>query len=315
LLFLGGAAAHGAAASPPSVLTYTDPAGDSGAPDITTVTISGDAASGSIAFAITAAGLQPTAVDGSSRSVDIFLDTDRNIATGAPGGHEYDLYVWSDSPTPDGWYWDLERWSGSDWQEVTPSSTMDVSRVGDRNTLRVGTADLGGATSFGVDVVSFAFDQSGATTATDTTTGFLTWVYDIAGPTKTMTELVSPTIGKPVIVPARLDAGRRVTVSLPVSWKPEGTVRPVAVGKLVGDPSIKGRVIAHTESFRNGVARLSFVVPKTAKGKTIVVKVSVTPARYRGKDGVWIDSSGWQGVMATYVEGVTVTKIVRLPVP
>jgi hypothetical protein len=42
------------------------------------------------------------------------------------------------------------------------------------------------------------------------------------------------------------------------------------------DPSVAGVVLKHTESFTNGKARLSFVVPRTAKGKPLKVKVKIT---------------------------------------
>lgn len=311
LIMSVASAGRGAASNGPSVLSFTDPAGDaSGAPDITGVTITGDATAGMISFAVTATGLEPASADGSSTSVDLFLNTDRNRSTGSPDGDEYDLYVWSESPNADDWYWDVERWNGSTWQEVAQSATMHAYRSGDVFTIAVGTADLAGATSLAVRSLSFAWDASQNLTARDDATGSLSWVYDITGPSRTMTTLAFPTIGTPKAVPAQLAAGKRVTVSFPVTWTPNGTKTPLAAGTMVCDPSVAGKVIAHAESFRGGTARLTFIVPNSAKSKQVKVKVTIKAPSMPDKQGVWIDiRAGEQGILATQVAGQSTTRI------
>jgi hypothetical protein len=44
---------------------------------------------------------------------------------------------------------------------------------------------------------------------------------------------------------------------------------------MICDPSYQGIVIKHAESFTGGTAKLVFTVPKTAKGKTLKVKVTI----------------------------------------
>ena len=44
---------------------------------------------------------------------------------------------------------------------------------------------------------------------------------------------------------------------------------------MICDPSIQGNVIQHTQQFKNGVAQLSFTIPKNAKGKLLKVKVTI----------------------------------------
>jgi len=83
-------------------------------------------------------------------------------------------------------------------------------------------------------------------------------------------------IGKPVTVPARPVAGKRFTVSFKVTQGVAGA--PVLRGKMICDPSVAGTVIAHAESFKGGTARLSFVVPASAAGKTLKVKVTIKAA-------------------------------------
>jgi hypothetical protein len=316
--FVSGASAQGEATlAAPSSLTFTDPAGDaSSAPDITNVAISGDASTGVLTFTVTAPGLEPANPDGLMRSVDFFLDTDRNSSTGSAGGHEYDLYVWNDSTNAAAFYWDVGRWVGTGWQEVPMSATLGAHRSGDVFTLTVSTADLGGTTSFALHTVSGAYDANGNAVARDfAPDGLLTWVYDIAGPTRTMTKLVFPVIGKMQATPAQLKGGSRVTVAFPVTWSPNGKSTPLTSGKMVCDPSVAAKVIPHAESFKNGVARLSFLVPKTARGKQLKVKVTITAPSYQEPNGTWIDAaSAEMGITASSINGQSTTKIVTLPV-
>jgi hypothetical protein len=80
-------------------------------------------------------------------------------------------------------------------------------------------------------------------------------------------------IGAPVVTPRVAVAGRRMTVTFPVVRSDNG--RPLMSGTMSCDPSIAGKVIKHAESFKAGKARLSFLVPKTAKGKLLKVKVTI----------------------------------------
>ena len=69
-----------------------------------------------------------------------------------------------------------------------------------------------------------------------------------------------------------------------ITTVPMTTLRFVSGGKMVCDPSVQGKVIAHSESFKGGTARLSFVIPKTAKGKLLKVNVKLT-VKDSGSDG------------------------------
>jgi len=70
--------------------------------------------------------------------------------------------------------------------------------------------------------------------------------------------------------------GKRFRFSVPVTRSDTGA--PLRKGKLVAYPSLAGRVLRHTSAFKAGKARLSFVVPKTAKGKLLRIRVKVTAA-------------------------------------
>jgi hypothetical protein len=82
-----------------------------------------------------------------------------------------------------------------------------------------------------------------------------------------------PVIAKPVAAPAQPAAGKPFTVSFKVTRSDNG--RPFLRGRMTGDPSIAGRVVQHTESFRAGTARVSLAVPTNAIGKTLRVTVAI----------------------------------------
>lgn len=82
-----------------------------------------------------------------------------------------------------------------------------------------------------------------------------------------------PVIGKPAAVPAQPQAGKPFSVAFKVTQ--QGTGAPLARGRMICDPSVAGKRISHRESFRAGVARLSFVVPASAAHKLLKVKVRI----------------------------------------
>jgi hypothetical protein len=80
-------------------------------------------------------------------------------------------------------------------------------------------------------------------------------------------------IAQPVTAPARAVAGKPFTVSFAVTRS--DTKAPVRSGTLICDPAVGGTVIKHAESFTGGTARLRFVVPAGASGKSLVVNVTI----------------------------------------
>lgn len=82
-----------------------------------------------------------------------------------------------------------------------------------------------------------------------------------------------PVISKPVAVPATPVAGKRFSVSFAV--RRSDTRAPLRSGKMICDPAVAGKVIPHAESFTGGTARLSFVIPATAEGQTLVVNLTI----------------------------------------
>lgn len=88
--------------------------------------------------------------------------------------------------------------------------------------------------------------------------------------------VVKPLIAKPRVAPTQPAAGKRMVVTFAVTRSDNG--RPLTSGKMICDPSIRGKVISHAESFSGGKARLTFIVPRTAEHRLLKVKLTITIA-------------------------------------
>ena len=82
-----------------------------------------------------------------------------------------------------------------------------------------------------------------------------------------------PVIAKPATTPAKPIAGKAFAVSFAVTRS--DTHARLTTGRMICDPSVTGKVIQHQESFKGGTARLAFVIPSTAGGKLLKVKVTI----------------------------------------
>jgi hypothetical protein len=257
--------------------TFGDPVGDSaGAPDVTQVVIGDVAATGAISVAVTVTGIQPEASD-----VMVLMDADMSTSTGyAPVGADYMLSLSRDAAGM--LWWDVMRWDGGNWQEVPQSATMGFSHAGDVYTWILGKADLGGTTAPGFTffVGASNSDAGGNVTGIDLAPDHGNWSYLFSAtptapaPATTPAPAAKPLIGAPMTTPAKAAAGKRFTVTFPVTRSDNGA--PLTTGRMTCDPSVSGKVITHAESFTGGAAKLSFTVPKAAKGKVLKVKVTIT---------------------------------------
>jgi hypothetical protein len=82
-----------------------------------------------------------------------------------------------------------------------------------------------------------------------------------------------PVIGAPSAVPAKAQAGKPFTVSFRVTSST--TRKPLTTGLMAGATTVGGKAIAHRQSFRGGIARVSLVVPAVAGGKVLRVTVTI----------------------------------------
>jgi hypothetical protein len=265
-------AAAAALGSGSGTQTFTDPTGDvinpsgSGGADIASVTVSDVAASGLITVAVTV-----TTTDAST-GVFAFLDTDQNASTGSSTGAEYALFWGQDSGQ---WGWDIEHWNGSDWVTVTQTATMSFARSGAVLTWTINKTDIGSPSAFNLNLGAMTMDASGNPTGVDLAPDSGVWSYTLSTvpPPPPPVVVVKPLIGRPTLTPARAVAGKRVTVAFPVTRSDTGAA--LTAGKMVCDPSVAGKVIPHAEQFKGGIARLSFVIPKSAKGKLLKVHLTI----------------------------------------
>jgi hypothetical protein len=274
---------------------FTDPSGDvqGTAPDLTGASIADGG--GVITLKVTVAGFAAPA-PGAANLVKVYIDGDRNEATGAlsQGGAEYTLSAWKD---PDGWGWNVNRWSGTKYETMPQSAAMSFSRSGDTLAWTVSAADLGGTSGFAFFVWSSAWDASDNQLGEDVAPDDGSWTYMLTAapapttPTTPTTPVkpvkpaapsapaaVKPVIGVPVSTPVTATAGKRFTVVFPVTRKDTGG--PMTAGKMVCDPSVLGKVIPHAESFKGGKARLSFVIPLSARSRVLKVKVTIVAGTF-----------------------------------
>lgn len=239
--------------------TWTDPSGDAkGGPDITAVAVTNDDA-GTIAFHIDAALvpngdlaiIMDTNLNGlfsetTDRVIDVF-----ELAPGAvvlvPYGHDA-----------------VGHWVPTAMPSVHGSATSTAVDVA------VAKTDLGVTDAFAFWVGTDAdIDQEWWS---DEAPDLGAWIYMLSAPAPPPV-VVSPVIHKPVAVPAKPVAGKKFSVTFAVTRSDNG--KPLTTATMACDPRISNRVVKHTDSFKAGKARLSLTVPKTAKGKSLKVNLTI----------------------------------------
>lgn len=265
--------------------SFGDPAGDAnGAADITALTVGDDPASGMVQFTMTAIG-EMTIDAARGPEVNVYVDTDRNPATGSPSGREFTgsppgaEYRLSYERTATESGGGAESWNGTSWQEAPESATMSFDQSGDTFTWRLSRTDLGATGGFDLYLGSEIFVDHRAIGLDRAPDGGV-WSYVLSSVTTTTQRTttartaIRPLIGTPTTMPGKAIAGRRFTVVFRVTRS--DTRKPLTGGTMTCAPSIRGKVIRHVESFRNGTARLAFTIPRDAKGTLLKVKLTIT---------------------------------------
>jgi hypothetical protein len=272
---------QGPAARAANSITFIDLVGDAptGVPDISSVNVTSDD-TGLLTFTISTSGLEKLA------SLDVSIDADRNPATGPQTGGRLAgceimlAIVRNNSDAVSG---RVFAWDGQ-FMKVTTRPSFTSSLEGGTARFQIGKDDLGTTTGFMFSIQA-STQQSGTAYIVlgyDFAPDNGTWSFDLnpAPPTSstaqttTVTRRVIPLIGRPTTTPHKAHAGQRFTVIFPVTRSDTG--RRLMSGTMRCDPSFRDRLIAHSESFRNGIARLTFTVPKGAAGTRLNVKVTIT---------------------------------------
>ena len=262
-----GALGSGARATT-NTQSFPDSTGeDASAPDITSIDVS-NTDNGLITFHV-AISNRPTLTP--DMAVLLWIDSDANAATGDPQslGAEYVIEL---DPGAIG----LFKWDGTTYTNAPSSTTLTYAYDATGATIRIGTQDLDATKliNFGVDAISgITTDASGNADFTnahndlapDPGHGF----YNYAVLTKlTLTQTAFAYTPKPAKSGARLTATLAATES--------DTSGPVAGATVTCVATIKGVRLRATHSLANGVASCFWKLAKTAKGKTLVGKISIT---------------------------------------
>lgn len=245
-------------ASGGAVGRYTDPTGDSsGAPDITGVSVQSDAA-GQIVFHIDIVDL-PSPAD--VRTL-LFLNTDMNVATGAPDSEGSDYYFVVDES--DHTYW-FGRWDGADWAEAPYSAVrVDSGRTG--VTISVNRAELGNTDAF----TFWARTRAGAVEADqkDTAPELGLWQYSLAAGGPAIESVL--VITKPGLGPR---AGKVFTVT------PAGLRLPEAARGIIAPQPDDYQCVAKLAGKQlvgTGEHGCTWKIDRKAVGKRLAVQLTVS---------------------------------------
>jgi hypothetical protein len=241
--------------------TYTDASGDSGtAPDLSNVEVS--ESGGFIVFKISGT-LVP------SSSIELYIDADRNRSTGDDGDELWiSLYQEADGKS----YWDADRWNGSKWDDDAHLDVVSQTFTG-REEIGFKTEEAGLDGPFDFVVLSFKTVADAVESRDRAPDSIVPWTYELAS-----RWTVTPLLGQLRLAPARVTAGKAVTVSAPVRRSDTngalvgGTARCTL---RVGTRSATARGVA-----TGGRATCRLVVPKGSSGKTARGSIVVD---YRGE--------------------------------
>lgn len=271
----------------PSDSINADPTGDAtgGAPDLTQVAVSNDAA-GVITFRVTTVA---PIVTGSLVGVD--LDTDSNQATGA-GGAEYELVAGTGG-------FGLRKWDGTKFVDA-PAPSLTMTRTANVIEFRISRAEGGNASRFGFTAFSVIFDAAGKYLGEDDAPDGGAYIYVVSLPqcangkdddgdgridgqdlgcaspsdNNESDDPVTLKAGKPVVQPARGRAGRVVAVRASVVRVETG--KPISSGIVTCAARAGTKPLAGAGKVVSGVAACGFKVPLEAKGKVVRGTITVT---------------------------------------
>jgi hypothetical protein len=232
---------------------YTDGSGeDAASADVTTIAVTNSAAAKTLTFKVQI-GNMPTLED--NALVAVFIDSDRNVATGDSG---FDYAFLADKTG-----FELDKWDGTQYAAVNPF-TAAVSYNAGLFTAVFDPAAFGAPKAFDFAVVTFRGPDPNnpAVDVAPDGSGIYTYTPVVAAP------VVKPSVkGSSVTVTPVPKAGKRIHVG-PLAVKlSDGTSVSTTGSKCtatVGGAKLKG----------TGAGGCTFTLPQKAKGKKLVVTVS-----------------------------------------
>jgi hypothetical protein len=263
--------AWSSAAAPAAItansVTFQDSTGErADAPDITTVVVSNTNA-GEISFKINPF---PRLTD--DMLVLLFLDSDNNASTGdaESAGTDYAIQLFGGAA-------DLFRWDGSNYsrrQNDPPQATLTFSGL----TIRINSSELGNTaqvnfavivlTGIRIDPSTGDLDDSNARGDAAPDPGHGLWNY----PVKTAAlKLLAKSFA---LSPKRPVAGRTLTANMAVARNDTGAL--LKGGRVTCSATVGGaRVAARVQKFVGTQARCAWLIPGSARGKSIRGSVTV----------------------------------------
>jgi hypothetical protein len=271
LLAVAGEGRATPAAAAANSVTFPDSTGENAnAPDVASVVVANDDRGG-LSFTVNIPN-RPTL--GGDMFVLLPIDTDANPGSGDPefGGADYILEL--DGPLQGSAQIALFRWNGTEFTAQGVPQTTLVFSYANGATIRVNASELGATRRFSFAVIVASGVVVGPTGEPD----FTNLQFDVAPQQGTFTYDVR--ITPPALVvrsagsqPARPRAGGRYTAFAVVA-RTDGT--PMQPGTVQCRATIAGRAVRATGSrLAGGRATCNFRIPKTAKGKTIRVTITV----------------------------------------
>jgi hypothetical protein len=249
--------------------TFTDSTGeDPNAPDITTIALSNDDA-GLVTFKINVSNRPALTAD---MSVLVFLDTDRQAATGEAqsGGADYAIELDQGSVG-------LFKWNGSDFVAAPSQASVTFGYDATGATIRASAADLGGTKAFNFFVLAISGITTDAAGNPDFTNEHVDAAPDAGHGVFTYPVLTKLTLSVSAFTvgPKPAKAGKKLVASLAANES--DTNGPVQAGTVACSATVAGKHLSATaHRVANGVATCSWVVPRNAKGSTVRGSVSLT---------------------------------------
>ena len=269
LIALPAIALGSAARSATNSQSYLDSTGeDPAAPDITSIGVTNDD-TGAITFQVNIANRPAFTPD---MLLDIFIDTDKNAATGSSQLFGAD-YVIELQPGAVG----LFQWNGSDFLGASSQSSLTFSYGTGGATIRINALDLNRTKgfNFATAVVSGVvadpttgnadFTNAHADVAPDQ--GHGTFAYQVLAK-------LTLTVDAFTTSPTPAKAGKSFSAGLAVTES--DTSAGVDSGTIICAATIAGKAVrVKTKRLVDGVAVCVWSLPKTARGKTIRGSIAV----------------------------------------
>jgi len=208
-------------------------------------------------------GNQPTLT--SQMAVTVYIDADRSAATGVNlrgAGIDYGISLTANDKVT------FFQPSGGKLVATTPPPSLSAHYDGSAATFQVNARDIGNTKSFAFAASSVAGHTNGADldyAPEGASPG--TFVYDV----KIAVTLHS---GRLTLTPSPARAGKRLTVSLPVTES--DTNGPITTGKVQCAASLGNKQLAiRSGGVANGVASCRVLLPRAAKGKIVKGRITV----------------------------------------